>query len=168
MANYIIPVLLLALCIYCLFKRINAYDSFVDGAKQSVDLCINTFPYLVAIFLAVELFRISGLSAAVSNFLAPAFTAIGLPSELTEFLVLRPFTGSGSLAMLSELFTTHGVDSYVAKCAAVIMSCSETTFYIVALYFSSVKLKKLRYTIPVALLATFLGSVLACWICKFI
>ena len=168
MAEYIVPILLLLLCVYCLFKKINAYDHFVGGAKQAIDLCISTFPYLVAIFMAVELFKISGLSGAVSKFLAPMFTHIGLPSELTEFLVLRPFTGSGSLAMLSELFSTYGVDSYVSKCAAVIMSCSETTFYIVALYFSSTKLKKLKYTIPVALLATFLGSVLACWICKFI
>ncbi len=168
MASYIVPILLLLLCIYCFFKKINAYDSFVGGAKQSVDVCVSTFPYLVAIFLAVELFKISGLSAALSNLLSPVFGALGLPKELTEFLVLRPFTGSGSLAMLSELFATYGVDSYVAKCAAVIMSCSETTFYVVALYFSSTKLKKLKYTIPVALLATFLGSILACWICKFL
>lgn len=168
MANYIIPVFLIILCVYCLFKKINAYNHFVAGAKESVDLCINTFPYLVAIFLAVELFKISGLSAMLANFLSPFFNFLGMPSELTEFLVLRPFTGSGSLAMLSEIFTLYGADSYVAKCACVIMSCSETTFYIVAIYFSTIKLKKLRYTIPVALLATFLGSILACFICRIL
>mgnify|MGYP003489652509 CR=1 FL=1 len=168
MANYIIPVFLIILCVYCLFKKINAYNHFVAGAKESVDLCINTFPYLVEIFLAVELFKISGLSAMLANFLAPFFKFLGMPSELTEFLVLRPFTGSGSLAMLSEIFTLYGADSYIAKCACVIMSCSETTFYIVAIYFSTIKLKKLRYTIPVALLATFLGSILACFICRIL
>ena len=168
MVNYIIPVFLIILCVYCLFKKINAYNHFVAGAKESVDLCINTFPYLVAIFLAVELFKISGLSAMLANFLSPFFNFLGMPSELTEFLVLRPFTGSGSLAMLSEIFTLYGADSYVAKCACVIMSCSETTFYIVAIYFSTIKLKKLRYTIPVALLATFLGSILACFICRIL
>ncbi len=168
MASYIIPIFLIALCIYCFIKKINAYDSFVAGAKESVDLCINTFPYLVAIFVGVELFKLSGLSNVISGYVSPFFKMIGMPKELTEFMVLRPFTGSGSLAMLSEIFGTYGVDSYVSKCACVIMSCSETTFYIVALYFSSSKLKKLKYTIPVALIATFLGSVLACWICKFI
>lgn len=168
MANYIIPVFLIILCVYCLFKKINAYNHFVAGAKESVDLCINTFPYLVAIFLAVELFKISGLSAMLANLLSPFFNFLGMPSELTEFLVLRPFTGSGSLAMLSEIFTLYGANSYVAKCACVIMSCSETTFYIVAIYFSTIKLKKLRYTIPVALLATFLGSILACFICRIL
>ncbi len=168
MANYIIPVFLLILCIYCFIKKINAYNHFVNGARESIDLCINTFPYLVAIFLGVELFKLSGLSGIVGGYLAPFFEFVGMPKELTEFLVLRPFTGSGSLAMLSEIFTLYGVNSYVSKCACVIMSCSETTFYIVALYFSTVKLKKLRYTIPVALLSTFLGSILACFVCRFI
>lgn len=168
MASYIIPIFLLVLCVVCFIKKINAYDHFVAGAKESVDLCINTFPYLVAIFVGVELFKLSGLSTVLSNWLSPFFNAIGMPKELTEFMVLRPFTGSGSLAMLNELFNTYGVDSFVSKCACVIMSCSETTFYIVAIYFSSTKLKKLKYTIPVALVATFLGSVLACLICRFI
>lgn len=168
MAIYIVPIILLLLCIYCFIKKINAYDHFVVGAKESVDLCINTFPYLVAIFAAVELFKISGISALVSQFCAPFFTALGMPKELTEFMILRPFTGSGSIAMLSEIFSTFGVNSYVAKCACVIMSCSETTFYVVALYFSSTKLKKLKYTIPIALLSTFAGSVFACFICRFI
>ena len=80
MANYIVPVLLLALLVYCLFKKINAYDHFVGGAKQAIDLCISTFPYLVAIFFAVELFKISGMSSAVSKMLSPIFSGIGVPS----------------------------------------------------------------------------------------
>lgn len=168
MANYFIPIFLLVLCIYCFIKKINAYDQFVIGAKESINLCINTFPYLVAIFMAVELFKLSGLSQLVGDFLSPFFEFLGMPKELTEFLVLRPFSGSGSIAMLSEIFTLYGADSYVAKCACVIMSCSETTFYVVALYFSATKIKKLKYTIPVALLSTFLGSIFACFLCRFI
>lgn len=168
MANYFIPIFLLILCIYCFIKKINAYDQFVLGAKESINLCINTFPYLVAIFMAVELFKLSGLSEVVGNFLAPFFEFLGMPKELTEFLVLRPFSGSGSIAMLSEIFTLYGADSYVAKCACVIMSCSETTFYVVALYFSATKIRKLKYTIPIALLSTFLGSIFACFLCRFI
>lgn len=168
MANYIIPIFLVVLCAYCIIKKVNAYDQFVVGAKESINLCVNTFPYLVAIFMAVELFKLSGLSEVVGNFLSPFFEFLGMPKELTEFLVLRPFTGSGSIAMLSEIFTLYGADSYVAKCACVIMSCSETTFYVVALYFSTTKIKKLKYTIPVALISTFLGSIFACFLCRFI
>ena len=168
MANFIIPIFIIAVLIYSLFKRINAYDCFVGGARSAVDLCINTFPYLVAIFAVVELLSISGISAFLTQVSAPFFTFLGIPAELIEFLILRPFTGSGSIAMLSNLFSTYGADSYIAKCACVIMSCSETTFYVVAVYFSTTKIKKLRYVIPVCLLSAFIGAIIACAICRIL
>lgn len=166
MAIYIIPVFIVFILIYSLIKKINAYDSFVGGAKQAVDLCINTFPYLVAIFSIVELLQTSGLSSLISNLASPVFNFFGIPSELTEFLIIRPFTGSGSIGMLSNLFSLYGPDSYIAKCACVIMSCSETTFYVVAVYFSTTKIKKLRYVIPVCLISAFIGSIIACAFCR--
>lgn len=168
MAIYIIPIFIIFILIFSLFKKINAYDSFVSGAKQAVDLCINTFPYLVAIFSIVELLQASGLSNVISSLASPIFKLLGIPSELTEFLIIRPFTGSGSIGMLSILFSLYGPDSYIAKCACVIMSCSETTFYVVAVYFSTTKVKKLRYVIPVCLLSALIGSVLACLFCRII
>ena len=168
MANYIIPIFIALILLFSLFKKINAYDCFVSGARQAVDLCINTFPYLVAIFAIVELLSISGLSSILSGFMAPIFNFFGIPSQLTEFLILRPFTGSGSIGMLSNLFSLYGPDSYISKCACLIMSCSETTFYVIAVYFSTTKIKKLKYTIPVCLLSAFISSILACFICRFI
>lgn len=168
MTNYIIPIFIILVLIYSLVKRINAYDCFVSGARSAVDLCINTFPYLVAIFAVVELLSISGISAYLTTATAPVFKFLGIPAELIEFLILRPFTGSGSIAMLSNLFSTYGADSYIAKCACVIMSCSETTFYVVAVYFSTTKIKKLRYIIPVCLLSAFIGAIVACAICKIL
>ena len=166
MTHYIIPIFIVLVLIYSLFKKINAYDCFVSGSKNAVDLCINTFPYLVAIFAVVELLKISGVSQILSNITAPAFNFLGIPSELTEFLILRPFTGSGSIAMLSNIFSLYGPDSYISKCASVIMSCSETTFYVVAVYFSTTKIKKLKYIIPVCLISSLIGSVIACWFCR--
>lgn len=168
MANYIIPIFIILVLIYSLFKKINAYDCFVSGARGAVDLCINTFPYLVAIFAVVELLSISGVSAILSNMMKPIFNVLGIPSELTEFLILRPFTGSGSVGMLANLFSIYGPDSYVSRCASIIMSCSETTFYVVAVYFSTTKIKKLKYIIPVCLLSALIGSVLACLFCRLI
>ncbi len=162
MANFVIPIFICFVLIYSLFKKINAYDCFVSGGKQAIDLCINTFPYLVAIFAVVELMSISGLSNSLSKLASPIFNFFGIPSELTEFLILRPFTGSGSLGMLSKIFSLYGPDSYIARCACIIMSCSETTFYVVAVYLSTTKIKKLRYVIPVCLLSAFIGSILAC------
>lgn len=162
MANYIIPVFIIFILLYSLIKKINAYDCFVSGARQAIDVCINTLPYLVAIFAVVELLSISGVSATLSKTMTPVFKIFGIPGELTEFLILRPFTGSGSIGMLSKIFSTYGADSYISKCACIIMSCSETTFYVVAVYFSTTKIKKLKYTIPVCLLSAFIGAIFAC------
>ena len=167
MAIYIVPAFILVLCVFCLVKNINAYSCFAKGAGEAVDLAIKTFPLLVAIFCAVELFKLSGLASVVSNFLAPVFGALGIPQELTNFLVLRPFSGSGSIAMVSEIYDLYGADSYIAKCASVIMGSSETIFYVTAIYFSTTKVKKLGYIIPVALVSTIFGSVFACFICRF-
>ena len=167
MASYIIPIILIILFIFCFVKNVNAYDHFIIGAKGAINLCVNTFPYLVAIFCAVELFKISGLSEVVANLVSPLFNLLGIPKELANFMVLRPFSGSGSMAMLTELYQAYGPDSYISKCASIIISCTETVFYVVAIYFSSVKIKKLKGTVFLALLSTFLGSVLACQICRF-
>lgn len=166
MALYIIPIFIIITLIYSGIKKINAYDCFVSGARQSVDLCISTFPYLVAIFAVVELLSASGISAWLTTFISPVFKLFGMPAELVEFLVLRPFTGSGSIAMLSKLFAKYGADSYIAKCACVIMSCTETTFYVAAVYFSTTKIKKLRYIIPVCLISAFIGAIIACAMCR--
>ena len=168
MANYIIPAFIVFVLLYSLAKKINAYDCFVTGARNAVDLCINTFPYLVAIFSIVELLQASGLSSEISKLTAPIFGFLGIPSELTEFLILRPFTGSGSIGVLSNLFSIYGPDSYISRCACIIMSCSETTFYVVAVYFSTTKIKKLRYTIPVCLLSALIGAILSCAICRIL
>ena len=168
MASYIIPIILILLFIFCFVKNVNAYEHFIGGAKSAIDLCINTFPYLVAIFCAVELFKISGLSTKIGEFIAPAFDFLGLPKELIDFLVIRPFSGSGSIGMLSDLYNTYGVDSYVSRCASVIVSCSDTVFYVIAIYFSTIKIKKLKGTVLLALLSTFIGSIIACYICKII
>ena len=166
MSNYIIPIFIIAVLLYSLIKKINAYECFVSGAKSAVDLCINTFPYLVAIFAVVELLSISGISAYLTMICKPIFNFFKIPSELVEFLILRPFTGSGSIGMLSNLFSIYGPDSYISRCACIILSCSETTFYVVAVYFSTTKIKKLRYTIPVCLLSALIGAILSCAICR--
>ena len=168
MAIYIVPVFILVLCVYCLFKNINAYSCFSKGAGEAVNLAIKTFPFLVAIFCAVELFKLSGLADVVSNMLSPIFSAFGIPKELTSFLVLRPFSGSGSIAMISEIYDTFGPDSYISRCASVIMGSSETIFYVAAIYFSTTKVKKLGYAIPVSLISVVIGSIVACLICRII
>lgn len=164
--NYVVPVLLIAVLVLGLIKRVNVYDSFVLGAKKSFDLSISIFPYLAAMFIMVNALAASGLDVYVTNFLAPPFTLLGVPKEVVKLILLRPFSGSGSLAILTDVYNTYGVDSYVGRCASVIMGSSETVFYVASVYFAGTKVKHTGLAIPIALLCNLLSSVLACLLCR--
>lgn len=163
---YIIPILLLLLVLFGLIKRQNNYESFVKGAQKSLLLVFEIFANIVAIFVIIELFKQSGISAFLQKYISPVFGLFGIPKELCELIVLKPFSGSGSLAILSDIFTNYGVDSYIGRCASVIISSSETVFYVTSVYFSKTKVKNMGYAIPLALFVTFLSSILACMFCK--
>lgn len=166
MSVYIIPVLFLFVFVFSLFKKVNTYDTFVDGAKGAIKLVVSIFPYIATIMIAVTLLRASGLTYYLSLALNPVFSFCGIPTELCELLLLRPFTGSGSFALLKDVFVTYGADSYISRCACVILGSSETIFYVTTIYLSQTKVKKLLYAIPVALIASFIGSVVACLLCR--
>jgi len=168
MSVYILPVLFLLLFVYCIFKRINTYDHFVKGAKGAISLVVDIFPFIASILVAVALLRVSGITDFLGSLLSPFFTMLGIPTELCELVLLRPFTGSGSYGILENIFTTYGADSYISRCACVIMGCSETIFYVATVYISQTKVKKLLYAIPVALFCSLVGTVLACLVCKVI
>ncbi len=163
---YIIPILLLLLVLFGLIKRQNNYESFVKGAQKSLLLVFEIFANIVAIFVIIELFKQSGISAFLQKYISPVFGLFGIPKELCELIVLKPFSGSGSLAILSDIFSNYGVDSYIGRCASVIISSSETVFYVTSVYFSKTKVKNMGYAIPLALFVTFLSSILACLFCK--
>lgn len=165
---YFIPLLFIIIFIYAVIKKVKPYDAFTDGVKSAIPFAINIFPYLVSIFILTELFETSGLSNVIANLLSPIFKALGIPSELTKLVLIKPFSGSGSLAVLSDLYQRHGVDSYIARCASVIYGSSETVFYIAAVYFANAKTKKLTLPIIISLFASFVSCVFACFICKVI
>lgn len=168
MSKYIIPTLILALILYSVIKKNNTYNSFVIGAKSSFDLVLTAFPYIVAIFVAVEVFNVSGLSVVFADFVSPFFQFFGIPKELSQLVVLKNFTGCGSLALLENVFATYGVDSYIARAGCCIAGCSEAIFYITAVYFVKTKVTKFRYAIPVGIVSNFLGAVVGCFVCRFI
>ena len=168
MSKYIVPVFIVSIIILGFYKKVNIYDSFVEGAKESLKRVVSIFPYIATMMIAVEVFSLSGIADKLSELLKPIFNIFGIPSELCHLLVIRPLSGNGSIAMLENIFETYGVDSYISKCASVIVGSNETIFYVVSLYFSSLKTKKLRYTIPVSLITMFIGVVISCFICRFI
>lgn len=168
MSIYIIPVLIIGLFIYAFYKKVNVYKSFVEGAKGAFSLCLDILPYIVAILCAVALFRASGLANLLIIILSPIFNLLGIPTEVCELVLLRPFTGSGSFALLNDIYLTYGADSYISRCASCIMGSSETLFYVSTVYISKTSIKKLSYAIPVGILASIFGAIISCLICKII
>ena len=166
MSSYIIPIFIIFTLMYACFKKINAYNSFVSGAKTSFDLILTSLPYIVAIFIALELFKESGLSDLLSKILSPIFSLFGIPSELNEMILIKPFSGCGSIAVLENIFATYGADSYLARAGCCIAGSSEAIFYVTAVFFSKTNVKKFSYAIPVALIANFISCIVACNICK--
>ena len=168
MSKYFIPALFVIIFVFSLIKKVKPYDTFTLGAKSAIPFAVSIFPYLTSIFILTELFEVSGISSAVSKFTAPFFNILGIPTELTKLVLIKPFSGSGALANLTEIFNTYGVDSYLARCACVIYGSSETVFYVAAVYFANAKTKKLTAPIIISLVANLFSCVFACFICKVI
>ncbi|MBO5045314.1 MAG: hypothetical protein J6C93_00415 [Clostridia bacterium] len=167
-ASYLIPVLFLSLFSYALFKKVRLYDCFTDGIKQAVPLILSLFPYLCGVLMLSALFEQSGLSDVLTNAIAPVLSALGIPPELGKLVLMKPFSGSGATALLSEILSLHGADSYLGRCACVCFGSSETVFYLSAVYFSSAKGKKPVLPVVIALTVNFITVILGCFLCRFL
>ena len=167
MSAYIIPSLFLVVLIISFIRRRDPYTGFIGGARQAVDLTISVFPYLLAVMVAVEAFRVSGASKYLADALEPVLGSVGLPKELAELMFLRPVSGAGSLAIIDGIYDSYGADSYIGRCASVIYGSSETVFYISTIYFSQSRVRRLRYAIPVALVATYTGCIVGCFLLRY-
>lgn len=168
MSVYVVPIFLILILLFASYKNLNTYNIFVNGAKGAFDLIGSIFPYIVAILVSVALLRTSGLTDLITKLVSPVFNFLGIPPEVSELVLLRPFTGSGSFAILNDIYLQYGPDSYISRCASVIMGSSETVFYVATVYFSQTKVKKLLYAIPCALVASFVAAVVSCLLCRII
>jgi spore maturation protein B len=149
-----VPLLIVFVLVYGLIKKVDIYDAFVEGAARAIPTLVRVAPYICAMTMAIALLRDSGLLDALSNLLSPALSKVGMNAELLPLALLKPLSGSGSLAMVNDIMTKYGPDSFQARAAAVMCGSSETILYTIALYFGAVKIKRTRYTLPVALCAT--------------
>ena len=152
LSTLIVPVLLAFTACFAARKRVDVYTALTKGAEEGLAVLLHILPTLIALLSAVYMLRASGATEALGAFLAPALDALGIPAE-TALLFIRPISGSGALAVGSEIMRTHGVDSYIGRVAAVMLGSSETTFYTVAVYYGAAGITKTRYTIPAALCA---------------
>ena len=158
---FVLPLLIVVFPLYGILKRVPVYEVFVEGAREGFDTAVRIIPYLVAILFAVGMVRASGLMEFGVSALAPAANLIGLPPEALPMALVRPLTGGGSVGVLSELNATYGPTSVVTRTAAVIFGSTETTFYVIAVYFGAVGVKKTRHALPAGLIADFAAILVA-------
>jgi spore maturation protein B len=168
MAVYIVPIFVLFIFIYAAAKGTDTYSAFVKGARDAVALILELMPFIVTILTAVALFQASGLLAILCDLVEPVFRLLGIPPELTHFIFLKPFSGTGSIALYDNIVVQYGADSYITRTASVIAGSSDTVFYISAVYFSKTKIKKLGFAIPIALFCTFVSAVLSAFVCRIL
>lgn len=151
-----------------LMKKVDVYTAFVEGAKQGMQTAVKVLPYMIAMMVAIAVFRQGGLLTIIEGWIEPALNVIDAPKEVGPLFLLRPFSGSAALSMLSEIYTTTGVDSYASDVASVMMGSTETIFYTVAIYFAAVGIEKTRHTIWVALIASVVGLVASVFVVKWL
>ena len=168
-SRYIIPFLLVGIPFYGLIiKKVKVYESFVDGAKEGFEISLKIIPYLVAILVAIGMFRASGAMEQLIYFLTPILNIIGFQPENLPLAIMRPLSGSGSLGLFTDLVNQYGVDSIYTKIGATMFGSTETTFYVLAVYFGSVGIRKSRYALAAGLIADIVGILSAVYICKIL
>ena len=169
LSRYIIPFLLVGIPFYGLVvKKVKVYESFVEGAKDGFTIAVRIIPYLVAILVAIGMFRASGALDMLLTILSPILTAIGFPPENLPLALMRPLSGSGSLALLTDLVNQHGTDSLVSKIGATMFGSTETPFYVLAVYFGSVGIHRSRHALAAGLIADAVGVFSAVYICRIL
>ncbi len=161
-----IPLILLVFLSWGFFKKVKVYEVFVEGAKDGFNTAIRIIPYLVAMLVAIAIFRASGALELLTTVLAPVTSLIGMPPEALPMAFMRPLSGSGSLGLMTELMKVHGPDSFIGVLASTMYGSSETTFYVLAVYFGAVNIKNTRHAVPVGIIADVVGMLAAVWIVR--
>jgi spore maturation protein B len=160
-----IPVLLVVIPLVGVIRKVKVYDVFVDGAKEGFDVAVKIIPFLVGMLVAIGMFRGSGAMDLLTNALRPLLASVNFPPEVFPLAVLRTLTGSGSLAITTDLVKTFGPDSFLGRTAATMYGSSETTFYVLAVYFGAVQVKRTRHAVPAALIGDVVAAIATVAVC---
>ncbi len=165
MADYILPVFICAIILMGLICRADCYQHFLDGTREGLLAAVRIAPSLIGLLAAIGMMRVSGLLDGLASLLSPVTRLLHIPQELLPLMLMRPISGSGSLAIVSDLLHTYGADSRVGFMAAVMMGSTETTFYAISVYFGAAGIHKTRYTLAAALTADLVGMMVCVLIC---
>lgn len=161
-----LPAILILILTMGLFKKVPLYETFTDGAKDGFKVAVNIIPYLVAIIVGISMFRASGIIEYIGQVFAPILAHFNVPADTIPIMIVRSLSGSAALGVFSDIANNLGPDSYATKLSAVMVGSSETTFYVLAVYFGYIGITKLRYALLVGLLADFIGIVAAVTVCN--
>lgn len=168
LSYFVVPLILVGFPLYGLYKRVPVYESFVEGAKDGFEVAVRIIPYLIAILFAIAMFRASGAMEALTRALDPVLGLIGFPAELLPMAVVRSLSGSGSAALVVDMINQYGEDSIFVKMAAVMFGSTETTFYVIAVYFGAVGIKKSRHAVAAGLTADISAMIIAVWLVRLL
>ncbi len=163
LSYFVLPAIIVGFPLYGLYKKVPVYESFVEGAKEGFQVAVRIIPYLVAILFAIGMFRASGAMDFLIGLLRPVLGLIGFPAEVLPMAIVRPLTGSGSAGIVVDMINQYGEDSILVKMAATMFGSTETTFYVIAVYFGAIGIKKTRHAVPAGLVADFAAMVVAVW-----
>lgn len=161
-----IPLIILIIVIYGLAEKIKIFDVFLEGAKEGIDIVVSIFPTLIGLFVAIGALRSSGVLDFVISIISPFLNKVNFPTEIMPLALIRPISGSSSMAVATDIMKTCGVDSRLGLMAAVIMGATETTFYTIAVYSASVGIKNTRFVLVASLIADFVGILVSVFFCK--
>lgn len=165
-SNLILPLIVLLIVIYGVKKKINVYDTFTSGAKESFDMTIKLFPTLIGMILGVNIFVKSGVLEFFLKLIQPIFNIIKIPSQIIPIAIMRPISGSSGLALLNNILENYGADHIISRIASIIQGSTDTTLYVITLYFGSIGIKKIKYALKAGLLADLIGVVSALLLAK--
>ena len=161
-----LPVILLTVLTFGIFKKVPLYEEFTEGAKDGFKVSVKIIPYLVAIIVGISMLRASGAIEMLASFLAPILTKFNIPADTLPLMIVRSLSGSGALGIFSDIANHLGPDAYATKLSAVMLGSSETTFYVLAVYFGAVGISKIRYALIIGLLADLVGIIAAISVCN--
>ncbi|QJC51827.1 spore maturation protein [Paenibacillus albicereus] len=165
---WMIPAIIAFIPLYGAFRKVPVYETFTEGAKEGFGTAIGIIPHLVGMMVAISMFRASGALDYVTGAMEPLLRHLGIPGEVLPLSLLRPLTGAGSLAFTSDLIATHGPDSMIGRIASTIQGSTDTTLYVLTVYFGAVGIRRTRYALKVGLMSDLVGFLAAVFICLYV
>ncbi len=165
---WVVPFLIFSALVFAYLRGVKVFDTFVEGAKEGFDMSVRLIPFLVGMMVAIGLFRESGAMDLAEIILAPFLSVLGIPVEVLPLAIMRPVSGSSALAITTEMMNTHGPDSLLGRMAATMQGSTDTTIFVLTVYFGAVGIRKTRHALAVGLTADLVGIIAAVFICNMV